>query len=193
METQRNERCIEIEDSEVNNEVLCRSVVGEVKAMCFLTKLPSFCKEQGLSRIEIKLLGGLEVLVVMENEDTATNVLKDREHGLRRWMHKMRRGDSLNRTSGRITWINVIGNPISCWCENMFRKIAAVHGTIMGLQNCRLEGNQNMAFGRVQIHTINKGLIKEDLFVNVKGKVHNISVVEEVRDILVKFSGVGYK
>ncbi|GJT36053.1 hypothetical protein Tco_0926472 [Tanacetum coccineum] len=64
--------------------------------------------EQGLNNIEVKLLGGLEVLVLLENEETVNNVLKDTEHGLRRWLHKLRRGDSLQRTSGRMTWINII-------------------------------------------------------------------------------------
>ncbi|PWA40968.1 hypothetical protein CTI12_AA557870 [Artemisia annua] len=183
METQRDERCIEIEDHEINNEIMGRSVVGEVKAMCFLTKLPALCDEQGLSKVEIKLLGGLEVLLVMENKETTENVLQDREHGLRRWLHKLRKGDSINRTSGRITWINVIGVPVFCWSEALFKKIAGLHGTILGLQNCTLEGNQNTVFGRVQIHTINQGLIREEISIKVKGKIHKVCVVEEVRDI----------
>ncbi|GJT91869.1 hypothetical protein Tco_1080714 [Tanacetum coccineum] len=87
-------RCIEIEENELNSELMKRSVVGEVKARCFLTKLPALCEEQGLNKFQIKLLGGLEVMVVTENEETAENVLKDREHGLRRWLYKLRRGDS---------------------------------------------------------------------------------------------------
>ncbi|PWA13703.1 hypothetical protein CTI12_AA631290 [Artemisia annua] len=138
----------------------------------------------GLTNIEIKLLGGLEVLVVFENEATANNVLKDTEHGLRRWIHKVRRGDSLERTAGRFTWINIMGVPISCWGEATFRRIAALHGTILGFHNCRLEGNQSVTYGRVQIHTINKGLIKENLTVRVKRKGYKVSVVEEMRDII---------
>ncbi|GJT03483.1 hypothetical protein Tco_0824652 [Tanacetum coccineum] len=83
-------RCIEIEYNEVNSELMGRSVVGEVKAHYFLTKLSVLCEEQGLDRFKIKLLWGLEVMVVMENIETADNVLKDREHGLRRWLHNLR-------------------------------------------------------------------------------------------------------
>ncbi|GKA07974.1 hypothetical protein Tco_0687305 [Tanacetum coccineum] len=133
-------RCIEIEDNEVNSELMGRSVVGEVKARYFLTKLSVLCEEQDLNRFEIKLLGGLEVMVVMENIETTDNVLKDREHGLRRWLHNLRRGDSFHRTAGRMTWINVLGVSISCWGETTFQKIAALHGTILGMHNCRLEG-----------------------------------------------------
>ncbi|PWA61144.1 zinc finger, BED-type [Artemisia annua] len=125
-------RCIIAEGNEINEEVLCRSVVGEVKALCFLSKIPTLCDEIGLGKIEVKLLGGLEAMVVMENENTA-----------------------------------------------------ALHGVIIGLQNCRLEGNQNLVYGRVQIQTINKGLIREVLRVVVDGKTHEVNVVEEIRDITV--------
>ncbi|GKD16193.1 retrotransposon gag protein [Tanacetum coccineum] len=107
-------RTIEAEENEINNSLMGRSVVGEVKAMCFLSKLSVLCEEQGLGGIDIKLLGGLEVMVVMENESTVDNVLNDKDHGLRRWLHKIKRGNSLQRTSGRITWINILGIPISC-------------------------------------------------------------------------------
>nr|GEY63360.1 hypothetical protein [Tanacetum cinerariifolium] len=59
----------------------------------------------------------------------------------------------------------------------------AVHGTILATSNCRLEGNQNTIIGRIQIHTNNKGLIKEELNIKVKGRIHKVSVVKEVRDI----------
>ncbi|GJX47850.1 transposon TX1 [Tanacetum coccineum] len=70
-----------------------------------------------LGEIEVKLLGNLEVMVVTEDETTTANVLNDTEHGLRRWAHKLRRGDSLHRTSGRITWINILGVAFTCWSE----------------------------------------------------------------------------
>lgn len=39
-------RTIEAEKNEINDDVLERSVVGEVKAMYFLTKLPFFVKNK---------------------------------------------------------------------------------------------------------------------------------------------------
>ncbi|GKC26257.1 hypothetical protein Tco_1033551, partial [Tanacetum coccineum] len=59
------------------------------------------------------------------------------------------------------------------------------HGTVLGLLNCRLEGNQNLVYGRVQIHTIKQGLINEEVTVTVKGKNHRINIVEEVKDIVI--------
>nr|GEY16743.1 transposon TX1 [Tanacetum cinerariifolium] len=159
------------------------SVAGGVKSICFLHKLPMLCEEQGLNKIEVKLLGGLKVMMVMKNAEMAKNVLEDKEHGLRRWFHKLRKDSTINRTGGKRTWINIMGIPISCWNEDMFKKIAAIHGTILAMSNCRLEGNQSISCGRVHIHTYNKGLIKDELNIKVQRKLHRISVVEEVRDI----------
>ncbi|GKC44504.1 transposon TX1, partial [Tanacetum coccineum] len=160
-----------------------RSVVGEVVARCFLLKLP-LCEEQGLGKVEVKLIGGLEVMLVMENVKTVENILQDKDRGLRRRIHKPRCGGDMVRTAGRLTWINIMGLPPSCSGKGMFKKIAALHGTILALRNCRLEGNQNLIYGRVNILTNNKGLIKEDLQVVVKGNTHDVSVVEEIRNVL---------
>ncbi|PWA56607.1 aconitase hydratase 3 [Artemisia annua] len=123
-------------------------------------------------------------MVVMENENMASNILKDKEHFLRRWMHMLRGGGSFHRTAGRLTWITIIGLLISCWGEKHVQKVASMHGSILASHNCSLEGNQSMIYGRVHIHTINKGLIHEELRVNdVKGKTHEVNVVEEVTDI----------
>nr|GEX20199.1 putative ribonuclease H protein At1g65750 family [Tanacetum cinerariifolium] len=122
-------------------------------------------------------------MVVMENVETATNVLEDKEHDLWRWSHKIRRGNNVNRTARRVTWINIMGIPISCWNEESFRKITTPHGTILATSNCILEGNQSIIVGRVQVHTISKGLIKEELKVEVQGKNHKIHVIEKIQDI----------
>ncbi|GKC16429.1 putative reverse transcriptase domain-containing protein [Tanacetum coccineum] len=114
----------------------------------------------------------LEVMVVLKNDVTAENVLNDSEHGLRRWLHKLRRDDNFQRLAERITWITILGVSVSYSGEAIFKKVTAMHGTILALHNCSLEGNQNIGYGRVYIHTIKKSLIREDLNVIVNGKVH---------------------
>ncbi|GJU52791.1 transposon TX1 [Tanacetum coccineum] len=110
-------------------------------------------------KFEIKLLGGLEVMVMLKNEDMASNVLTNKDHGMRRWLYNLKRGDSFHRTSGRITRITILRVLVSCWGEVIIKKVAALHGTIMRLHNCRLEGtktpflrglegNQNTVFAR---------------------------------------------
>ncbi|GJT90491.1 hypothetical protein Tco_1079336 [Tanacetum coccineum] len=87
LEKQWMGRTIEAEESEINDEVMGRSVVRETKARCFLAKLPMLCEEQGIGKVEVKLLGGLEIMLVMdltmESVKTAENILQDNEHGIR--------------------------------------------------------------------------------------------------------------
>nr|GFB22553.1 transposon TX1 [Tanacetum cinerariifolium] len=54
-----DERMIEAEEKEINDELMGRSVVGEVKARCFLTRLPFLSEEQGLGNIEVRFWGDL--------------------------------------------------------------------------------------------------------------------------------------
>nr|GEV43612.1 transposon TX1 [Tanacetum cinerariifolium] len=98
-----DKRIIEVEDKEINSEVISTSLVGEVKALCFLKKLLVLCEEQGLNKVEVKMLGGLEVMMVFDTVETANNVLKDINYEMRRGLYKLRRGDSFHGASGRLT------------------------------------------------------------------------------------------
>nr|GFB44916.1 transposon TX1 [Tanacetum cinerariifolium] len=69
--------------------------------------------------------------------------------------------------------------------EKLFQKIASIHESVVALLNYGLEGNQNVIFGRVHIHTFNEGLIKEDLFVRLQGKEYKVDVMEEIHDITI--------
>ncbi|GKD02426.1 transposon TX1, partial [Tanacetum coccineum] len=183
-EQKEDVRTVEVCDDEVNTTFFNKCLIGEVKSMCFLTKLSSICGEQGLSNVEVKLLGGLEVLMVFDTPETATNILNSSEHGLRRWVHELRRWNKHYILPGRLTWINIIGVPVSCWSESVFKKIVAVHGRVIGSSNCKLEGNQSLIVGKVQLHTINKGLIRESLYVKLYEKKFKVDVIEEVGDVM---------
>ncbi|GKD85702.1 hypothetical protein Tco_1356856 [Tanacetum coccineum] len=91
-------------------------------------------------------------MLVFDTPETATNIPSCIDHGLRRWVHKLRRWSKFYIVPGRLTWINILGVPVTCWTE--------------------------------QIHTWNKGLIREKLIVKVLGKELEVNVVEEVGDIM---------
>ncbi|PWA58554.1 hypothetical protein CTI12_AA394360 [Artemisia annua] len=172
-------RVIEIGEEEFNGEVINRSLIGEVKNGCFLSKLPAFCEEQCLNKVEVKLLGGYEVMIVLDAIETVDNILNNNEHGIRRWVHNIRRWSKFYVPSARLTWVNIIGVPISCWTESVFKSIAEVHGSIVGLKNCKLEGNQNNIMGRAQILSIVSGLINETMTVKFRGISFKVKVIEE--------------
>ncbi|GJZ44393.1 hypothetical protein Tco_0591648, partial [Tanacetum coccineum] len=66
---------------------------------------------------------------------------------------------------------------------SVFKRIAEAHDSIIGLKNCKLEGNQNNVMGRVQIHSIVCGLINESMKVKFRGISFDVKVIEEVSDI----------
>ncbi|PWA51450.1 hypothetical protein CTI12_AA427690 [Artemisia annua] len=183
-EEKENLRMIEVGDDEVNMAFFNRCLLGEVKNPLFLSKLPSFCDEEGLNNVEIKTMDGLEIMMVFDNSETVTNILNNINHGMRRWVHKMRRWSKHYILPGRLTWVNVMGVPVSCWSEHMFKNIVALHGRVIGTSNCNLEGNQNLIVAKVQLHTRNKGLINKSLYIKVFGKNFKINIVEEVGDIM---------
>ncbi|GKC27290.1 ARID DNA-binding domain-containing protein [Tanacetum coccineum] len=160
-QTSDDVRVIDVMEADIDRDTLSRGIIGEVKKLEYLFKLAGFCEVEGLFNVAIKHLGGLEVMIIVETMETVNNVLRNIEHGIRRWMWKIRKWDDQFRPLGRLTWINIMGVPVSCWNESIFKKIATVHGTIMDTSNCCLAGNQSVIVGKVMIHTISPDLIRE--------------------------------
>ncbi|PWA60660.1 hypothetical protein CTI12_AA379910 [Artemisia annua] len=158
-------RTIEVMDCEIDKETLCRGIIGEVKKLEYLDKLPGLCEIEGLYNVAVKHLGGLEVMIIVDSVETVNNVLGDIEHGIRRWMWKMRKWDDQYRPSGRLTWLNIMGVPIACWNESTFKKIAALHGSIIDTNNYCLEGHQSVAIeisNVVEIEEIQKATEEDE-------------------------------
>nr|GEV28335.1 transposon TX1 [Tanacetum cinerariifolium] len=84
-EENENVRTIEVDDEEINTSFFNKCVIRDVKSLCYLTKLASFYRERGLNNVEVKLLGGLEVMIVFDTPETVLNILRCIDHGLRRW------------------------------------------------------------------------------------------------------------
>nr|GFB11081.1 transposon TX1 [Tanacetum cinerariifolium] len=55
----------------------------------------------------------------------------------------------------RLTWVNIIGVPVSCWTESVFKRIVEVHGSIVGLKNCKLEGKSDGDITTIEIEDAN--------------------------------------
>lgn len=64
----------------MNNEDLKHSVIGEVKKIEYLDQVVELCHEDGLIEVNVKYLGGKEVLLLMQNEETVENLIKKEDH-----------------------------------------------------------------------------------------------------------------
>ncbi|GKD51897.1 hypothetical protein Tco_1280873 [Tanacetum coccineum] len=147
-------REVELGEEDVEMEVFSRSLIGEVKKLSYLVKLPKLCDAVRLPKVKVKLLFGLEVMLVFETPGTTDNIMKNVDHRLRRWVHKIS------------------------------MRIAEEHGYVMEMNNCSLVGNQNITIGRVCVHTVTKGLIKEYLKIKVKDIIFKVSVIEEICNVV---------
>ncbi|PWA37518.1 hypothetical protein CTI12_AA589850 [Artemisia annua] len=180
----KDEREIMINEDDMNGEVIRKAIIGEVRNTEFIKELPEFCRVVGLLDVEVKYMGGMEVMIVLKSEETAKKVVENTEHGIRRWLWKIRRATALSRVSGRFTWISVSGVPISCWKEGVFKNIAQRWGTVKDSKNCNLYGSQSVIAGRVLIHTCEPALIEETLFIRIGRNRIKIFVREDLKDII---------
>ncbi|GJX71957.1 transposon TX1 [Tanacetum coccineum] len=174
-------RTVEVRNDEVDTEVLERSLIAEVKKLGYLAMLSKFCQEEGLINVEVKVLGGMEVMLVFDIMETACNILCDTKHGLRRWIHKVHRWNVNYSPKGRITWINILGVPVTCWTSSVFRRIAEWHGTVLSMSNCSLSGNQNIPVGKVGRQRCLRIKIKEPV-VNMKEQGGGVESVDDDED-----------
>ncbi|GJW75169.1 transposon TX1 [Tanacetum coccineum] len=187
-EYELGKRTIEVEIKDLESEILKRGIFGEVRDLDYLERLHNLCSTIGIQGTQIKYIGGLEVMIVFKSEETARNIMEDVHHGLRRWVGKLRWWVPEFRPFGRLTWISIIGVPIGCWNENIFRRIAAVWGMILDTTNCSLidsgKGTQSLTMARMLIHTIESKLINEEVHIKIGKRSYKVVVIDEVRDIV---------
>ncbi|GJT58326.1 hypothetical protein Tco_0993380 [Tanacetum coccineum] len=67
---------------------------------------------EGLYNVEVKYIGGLEVIVILQTEEAVKNVVENTNHGVRRWLWRIRRADALSRSTGRLTWVSILRVPM---------------------------------------------------------------------------------
>ncbi|PWA76837.1 RNA-directed DNA polymerase, eukaryota [Artemisia annua] len=206
-------RELSIEEDEMNEDVIKRGIVGEVKKINYIEKLPELCNTEGLLNVEVKYMGGLDVMVVVESEKTVKHVIENTEHGIRRWLRKLRRANNIVKSNGRLSWLTIMGLPVACWNERVFKRIASQWGEVMELcgkvykdrqnnftsqakvykakisllnklANCSFNGSQGVIAGRVLIHTWKENLICEEIIIKIGKSRCKVMIKEEVRDIM---------
>ncbi|XP_071704433.1 uncharacterized protein [Rutidosis leptorrhynchoides] len=140
-------------------------------------------KGRGLRDVDIKFMGGLDVLIVCSSETMMKAILEDENHSIRKWVTEIRKWDMKVKNPGRLTWLSIIGVPVSCWEESTFRKIASWWGPIFDLQNCTLKRDQNLTHGRVLVKIMGPKLIRELIMVKNESGIFYANVIEDPRDI----------
>lgn len=63
----------------MNCKELKNGVIEEVKKMEYLDHVVALCQEDGFMEVQVKYLGGKEVLLVLQNSETVENIMKTDE------------------------------------------------------------------------------------------------------------------
>ncbi|XP_071688016.1 uncharacterized protein [Rutidosis leptorrhynchoides] len=129
-------RVICIDEEETNKDVLKYAIMGEIIDIDLIEQFPTLCVAEGLTKFNIKYLGGLDLCLIFDNEETVTNILNTQDHILRNWLKNIRRIEDKCFQTSRLTWLNIKGVPISCWSEKNFKKIAGWYGPTYDFHNC---------------------------------------------------------
>lgn len=79
-------------EEDIERDKLCMAVVvGEVKQEEYLDKIKEICDAEGVFECVFKYLGGLQVMLVFKNTEAVHNIVHNLEHGIRRWIDKIRK------------------------------------------------------------------------------------------------------
>ncbi|KAI3719305.1 hypothetical protein L6452_20201 [Arctium lappa] len=134
-------------------QFLNNCIIGEVKEFEHLSLVEDLCFTEGIEVLDVKFLGGLDVLMCLKNKETMENITSNPNHGIRNWLKKLKSWDELYRPANRLTWINVFGILIHAWTEKAFGNIVGSWGRIMSMENCSIEATSSFETDRVLILT----------------------------------------
>ncbi|XP_071728306.1 uncharacterized protein [Rutidosis leptorrhynchoides] len=177
-------RVVILDEKSNNNNLLDRAIVGEVINHELIDQFKTLCEEEGFCDFELKYLGGLDMMIVANSVEMVNIVLKNKNHGIRRWLLNVRRWDKFDLVAGRLTWIKVIGVPVSYWRETTFEKIGGWWGKVLDMENCELEGDQNLTFGKVLVKVTGCDVINDTVLVDDGLRTFYVKAIEDVNETI---------
>ncbi|GKA99178.1 RNA-directed DNA polymerase, eukaryota, partial [Tanacetum coccineum] len=155
---------------------LGNSLIGELKTIDTSQNLLTICQELGLPPLRIKYLGGLHVLLQLENDTHLNTVLST--PSLTQCLKSQRPWNKNFRLENRLTWISIEGLPPQAWHEAAFTRIARIWGDVIYPENC-LDRNNNLVSGKVCILTKNMDLINHNMPIIIN-EVHTCVRIREI-------------
>ncbi|GKD23029.1 hypothetical protein Tco_1224732 [Tanacetum coccineum] len=181
-ETTKDYRELVITKDYMVGDVIWRGFIGEVKDAEFIGKLLEFCSMEGIFNVEVKYMGVIEGMMILELEEAVKNVIENTNHEVRRCLWKIRRANALSRSLGRLTWLSIVEVLISCWKEKVFKRISVRWGEVREMSNCNLLGSQGEIKDIVQFNILDPmgKPIEEDEVIMEDTKVEGESLMGDV-------------
>ncbi|GKB01740.1 RNA-directed DNA polymerase, eukaryota [Tanacetum coccineum] len=170
---------VELVLDENRSKYLSKCVIGQVKEVACLDRVTSRLEAEGLEVEEVKLLGGLELLIKFRTEKMAVNLISNVEAGQYQWLSKVHRWLSGYYPVFRSVWLNIFGVPVEGWFESTFKRVASKWGRVLETSNCNLEEADILVTGKVLVQTRSGDTINERRFLKINGLVFPKQIKED--------------
>ncbi|CAH1438969.1 unnamed protein product [Lactuca virosa] len=155
-----------------NNAIL----VGEIKNFDILCNFSSMVKQEGFDIIEMKYLGGMQVLV-MFNSDRSANNFKANKNIWLKWFVWMEHFGKNSTSFERIAWIKITGLPLHALDDSNTRLIDGYFGKV--LVNCNpFWSSHDVSHGKICILTASRKKINDEVSMSIDGNIHRLGVFE---------------
>nr|GEZ09092.1 RNA-directed DNA polymerase, eukaryota [Tanacetum cinerariifolium] len=155
-----NDSCISVRD-------LSRHVMGRVKDLNSIPNLRTLLTKEGFSDVKSTYLGGMWVMIELDNEATKLKVLQ--HIGVNSWFYVFQAAIHDFVSDERVVSVDIEGVPLNVWSRATFLKIGKKWGEPMDI-----EENLVSSFSRKRlcIKTKQADIILEKFKVIFKGKVY---------------------
>ncbi|KAD4385870.1 hypothetical protein E3N88_26039 [Mikania micrantha] len=153
------------------------SVVGRTISLQTLTNIHLLMKEAGVKNVDIRYLGGLNILLTF----IGTKLAKDFIENINLWKHwftkvDIWRGQSL--AYERIAWIRVHGVPIQLWDCSVIEKIGERFGKVIQQSDVSSEDG-NLSYGTIGLLVSHGKKISGEVVLKWKDKAFRCWISEE--------------
>nr|GEZ65507.1 RNA-directed DNA polymerase, eukaryota [Tanacetum cinerariifolium] len=118
-----------LDDSCVIERDLSRHLMGRVKQLNHIPNLQTILSKEGFLKVKLTYLGGLWVLIQLNNEVTKQKLLQ--HIGVKSWFHVLQATIKDFVSDERVVWVDIEGVPLNLWTHETFFKIG-VSETIFG-------------------------------------------------------------
>lgn len=167
-----------MEANESGVDWLQRSVVGRLIHYHHVNTLQDLFITNGIWDAQIRSLGGLNILISFDTDDSLTEFMQDNNQRLPQWFSSIERWHNQRIKPSRSTWISCYGVPLIAWNSETFLSIGKLWGEVVKLDELTA---QSIAFdkGRMFIATDFLECINEVVQIKIKGDIYPVKVIED--------------
>ncbi|KAJ0602305.1 putative RNA recognition motif domain, nucleotide-binding alpha-beta plait domain superfamily [Helianthus annuus] len=157
-----------------------KTIVGELKKVEYLKAVGNMKKQMSLRNDQVRYVGGLNVMVIFDSEESLEETLTTHEVLWNRWFSNFRKWSGEHIPFQRIAWLRISGVPLQLWIDGVFNCVGERFGKIIKPSTAD-EYDINFNYDAVGV-LVNHGMtINEKVTIRWKQELFDVWVTEEHR------------